>query len=108
MAVWKFADGSTLESGGAVSGSHAAAQALREELGEKPTVQVFPPPGDETPVVLSSDYLLDLFARKIAQRTRVKMSTEYERDIDDAPKALRDALFEFRAVQHRAPYNTMY
>ncbi|HEV3191583.1 MAG TPA: hypothetical protein VGY54_13835 [Polyangiaceae bacterium] len=108
MATWTFTDGTELKSGGSVSGGGKVASALREAIREKSGVQLFPHPDKTVPVDPGNDYLLDVLAREVAMRFRVGVFSEYERDLDDAPPALREEIRDKREALHRAPYGRVY
>jgi hypothetical protein len=109
MATWNFSDGTRLKSGGAVLGKSAFADALREAIRLKAGVHVFPIPAPPpTPLDPSSNYLLDLFARQMADRANLTVKTAYERDVDDAPAQLREEILAFRRAMDKEPYGRVY
>ena len=104
MAKWTFADGTTLETGGRILGDSDFAEDLREQVRQKAGVHALPVPMPTVPLDVRSDYLLDLFARQRAVRVR----TDYERTIDDAPASLRERLEELRRAAEVEPYGTVH
>jgi hypothetical protein len=108
MTTWTFADGTELETGGAVSGSSKVASALREAIREKRGVHVFPSPDAPVPIVVGNNYLLDVLAHEVGRRHKTGVFTEYVRDLDDAPPALQKRIRDKRDTLHRAPFGRVY
>jgi hypothetical protein len=103
MPTWTF-PGATLQSGGKVSGAGPLADALRAALQHQREVQLFPVLRAKTPLDLSSDYLVDLFARSFAWSHGVRMSTDYDPDPADLHPALREELLAFERWASTMPY----
>jgi hypothetical protein len=108
MPTWTFSDGTILNSGGRVTGSSEFAAELRAAVRERVGVHVFPHPSEDVPLDPGSNYLLDIFARSRARSGHVRMSTEYEADVEDAPPALVTKIREQREAMRRAPYGRVY
>ena len=96
VATWTFADGTTLRSGGRVTGKGTVATALRRRIAERRPVHVLPLPSDPVALEVSSDYLLDCLCSEVRFQTMTKFVTEYERHDEDAPAALRPLLAKAR------------
>lgn len=59
MTIWKFSDGTTVRLGGEVGGNAWFAGWLREALGGRPMVSIWPPPGGEVALDVKDAALLD-------------------------------------------------
>ncbi len=103
MATWTFTDGTTLRSGGRVTGKGPAAVALRRRIAARSPVHVFPLPSAPVALEVSSDFLLDCLCSEVRFQTMTKFETEYERDDEDAPEGLRPLLRQARIDRGKTP-----
>jgi hypothetical protein len=95
LSTWTFDDGSTLTSGGTVSGEGVAATELRRFLALPDTERVVTvAPGTSRRVVLDagSDYLLNVCVRALSFRLRQRVRTDYLGCYADAPPYVRRIL----------------
>ncbi|HEX4446547.1 MAG TPA: hypothetical protein VH044_07425 [Polyangiaceae bacterium] len=92
MAVWTFEDGTVLRSGGRVTGRGRAAVSLRRRIAERSPVHALALPAVPVALDVSSDFLLDCLCSEVRFATMTKFATAYERNVDDAPPAVRELL----------------
>ena len=107
MATWRFDNGVTLSSGGHFEGPTKEVATARTAL-SKARVQLFGIPAEKTAVDVSSDFLLELFARDYAHSENLLIDSEYEPTIEDLPPKLLAELKEQLDEQRRQPFGTIY
>lgn len=102
MATWTFADGTQVSSGGVVAGASHFAERLRADFEFSRSafgplfVGIVAPPGGDVRLDLGNDWLLDRYARNLAARQGLTLTSDYEARDEDMPEAAR-SLIESRA-----------
>jgi hypothetical protein len=89
--IWKFRDGTEVETGGIVRGASLFAQRLRQDIDNPPVlVQVDPIPSEPVTVAMNDDRAIDAWLGQEALRAGVEFSERPQiaqlepRTIDDA------------------------